>query len=282
MRFDRTRRFDNNARPLIFYYNYSSLQCPPCNKPNFTDPTPPIKTSSRSNLQNRRSSHNRPIINALRTVAKHQITLTINTRSRDLYTEINPITSLSKVSKNRAASSDESSVKLRRIGARQDRASSLDRNGRPSDHRASGRRGNSWVGFDRERRVIGRAGLDERRRERVHGVRRKRDILRRRERAEFVPRRRRAQVRRVARLNSQYRPGNGQVVFIRDLASGAEVSADSYAFEDAGDAEELCDRRHGEAVDAFFRGGGAERGGEEVDMGLLVAGDLGQACVGGC
>jgi hypothetical protein len=86
----------------------------------------------------------------------------------------------------------------------------------------------------------------------------------------------------VARLDGQDRPGDGQVVFVRDLAGGAEVRADADAFEDAGDAEELCDGGHGEGVEAFFGRGGAESGGEEVDVSFLVAGDLGQASVGAC
>jgi hypothetical protein len=86
----------------------------------------------------------------------------------------------------------------------------------------------------------------------------------------------------MARLDGQDGASDGQVVFVCDLASCTKERADTNTFEDASDAEELGDRRHGEGVDAFFRGGGAERGGQEVYMGLLVAGDFGQACVGGC
>lgn len=85
----------------------------------------------------------------------------------------------------------------------------------------------------------------------------------------------------MARLDGQDRPGGRQVVFVHDLAGGTEVGADAYALEDAGDAQELCDGGHGEAVDAFLRRGGAESGGQEVDVRFLVAGDFGQTCVGG-
>lgn len=85
----------------------------------------------------------------------------------------------------------------------------------------------------------------------------------------------------MARLDGQNRAGGGEVVFVRDLAGGAQVSADTDAFEDAGDAEELCDGGRREAVDALFRGGGAEGGGQEVYVGFLVDGDFGQARVGG-
>jgi hypothetical protein len=169
-----------------FYYNYSFLQCPPCRYPNSINLKPPIRTSSRGNLQNRRPSNNSAVVSALSTVAKHQVALTVNTCRRDLDTEVDPITGLSKVSKHRAVDSDESGVKLRGIGAHQDCAGSLDRNGRTGDHRASGCCGNGWVGLDRERRVVAGAGLDERRRESVHGVRRERDVLRRREGCEFL------------------------------------------------------------------------------------------------
>jgi hypothetical protein len=243
------------------------------NSPNLK--TPRQKQSSSSNLQNRRPSHNSRIIHALRTIAKHQITLPLNPRRRNLNTEINPIPSLRKIRKHRAPSRNKSSIKLRITSAHQHRARRLDRNRRPSYHRPRGRRGDRRVRFDRESRVCGRAGCDERRRESVDCVRRERDVLRRRERAEFLPRRRRAQERRVARLNSQNRPSNGQVVFVRDLAGGAEVRADTDALENAGDGEELCDRRHGEGVGAFFGRGGAESGGQEVDVRFLVAGDLG-------
>jgi hypothetical protein len=231
--------------------------------------------SSNSNLQNRRPSHNSRIINTLRTIAKHQITLALHARRRNLNTEINPIPSLRQIRKNRPPSRNKSSIKLRTTSSHKHRASTLDRNRRAGYHRPRGRRGNRRIRFDGQRRVSRRAGLDERRRESVDCVRRERDVLRRRERAEFLPRRRRAQERRVARLNSQNRPSNGQVVFVRDLAGGAEVRADTDALENAGDGEELCDRRHGEGVGAFFGRGGAESGGEEVDVRFLVAGDLG-------
>jgi hypothetical protein len=84
----------------------------------------------------------------------------------------------------------------------------------------------------------------------------------------------------VPALDRQNAAGRGQVVLVGDLARGAEVSANTDTLENAGDAQELGDRGHGEGVFALFGGHGAERGGEEVDVRLLVAGDLGQARVG--
>lgn len=81
-------------------------------------------------------------------------------------------------------------------------------------------------------------------------------------------------------LDSQDGPGGGQVVLVQDLTGGAEVGANTDALEDAGDSQELDHGGHGEGVGAFFGGAGAEGGGEEVDVRLLVAGDLGQARVG--
>lgn len=79
----------------------------------------------------------------------------------------------------------------------------------------------------------------------------------------------------MARLDGQDRAGGGEVVLVGDLAGSAEVGTDTDAFEDAGDAEELCDGRRWEGVDAFFRGGGAQRSGQEVYVSLLVGGDFG-------
>lgn len=84
----------------------------------------------------------------------------------------------------------------------------------------------------------------------------------------------------MTRLDGQDRSGGRKVVLVHDLAGGAEIGANTYALEDAGDAQKLCDGRHGEAVDAFLRRRGAESGGQEVDVGFFVAGDFGQTGVG--
>lgn len=86
----------------------------------------------------------------------------------------------------------------------------------------------------------------------------------------------------MARLNRQNRPSSSQIILIGDLARSTEVSADADAFEDAGSGEELGDGAEGEGVGAGFCGGGAEGGGEEVDVQALVLGDFGEAVVGCC
>jgi hypothetical protein len=84
----------------------------------------------------------------------------------------------------------------------------------------------------------------------------------------------------VPALHRQNGSRSGEVVLVEDLAGGAEIGADANTLEDAGDAEELGDRGHGEGVFALLGRHAAEGGGEEVDVRLLVARDLEQARVG--
>ena len=85
----------------------------------------------------------------------------------------------------------------------------------------------------------------------------------------------------MPRFDGENRTCGGEVVLVRDLAGSTQVGADTDAFEDAGDAEELCDGGRWERVGAFLCGGGAEGGGQEVYVGFLVGRDFGQASVGG-
>lgn len=236
--------------------------------------------SSSSDFQNRRSSHDSSVVDSLSTVAQHKVALSRNTLRRYFNAEVDTIARLGEVSEDRPSGGNERGVKLRSPGARRQSRSRLELHRLTSSDGSGGGSSDGRVGFHGQGWVGRRAGFDESGREGVDRVGSERDVIGRRERAELLLRGSVAQVRRVARLDGENRAGGSEVVFVSDLAGSTEVGADTNAFEDAGDAEELCDRGRWEAVDAFFRGGGAESGGQEVYVGFLVGGDFGQTSVG--
>lgn len=81
----------------------------------------------------------------------------------------------------------------------------------------------------------------------------------------------------MAGLDGEDRAGGFEVVFVHDLARGTEVGRDANAFEDAGGSDELRDARNAEGVGAFLDRSGTstcQGCGKEVDVGLLVVGNL--------
>jgi hypothetical protein len=88
----------------------------------------------------------------------------------------------------------------------------------------------------------------------------------------------------VACLDRQDRAGGRQVCLRHDVGGGAEVRGDTNALEDRGGGQEALHACHAEVVGALLDGdgaGGGQGGGEERDVGRLIAADGLDAVVDG-
>lgn len=141
---------------------------------------------------------------------------------------------------------------------------------------SAGHSGDGWESVDWERAVLRGDGGDERSSKSDNLVEVKRDVERSWERRQLwllVG----AEVGRVASLNSEDRPSSGQVGGISDELSSTEVGADTDTLKDVGDGEESLDVLEAESVGVWHNGldtGGGKSTGEELNVGLLVGGDL--------
>ena len=75
-------------------------------------------------------------------------------------------------------------------------------------------------------------------------------------------------------LDGENGGGSGEVRRVGDEGSGSGVGGDTNSLEEGGGGEEGGDVGHSKVVGASLGGVGAESGGEEVDVDLLVSGNL--------